>query len=411
MKNKEQQELCQLMEQFRQNRDGNVFQEVLMALFKSPLVFPQGKGAQKGDFMLAQKNDQKVLVAFTDMEEAQKGNVGDVDYATYTIEEYANVMSYVDAQGLIINIFNENSLILNKAFFVDVVIPSFKEKRIMPGLKSMATGEYIPVTKMPFSIGRSQQADLTIEDNTINEIHGLLIERGGKFYVVDRESLNGIYVNGNKVEKEQEIEFDDVIEFCDAEYAFVPLGLANRTVTNESIYGHDNYMIANAMFFLQNNIFVKEFISNNEALVSELEKEDKQETYRKFFLIALETTCKIKEKELDIKDVNTIEDQRKAILGRSLGIFNKGDYGVMKHMQEDGFVYQVDFPNALQIPGLARRIYLLQKNDGKRAAYVVRIMEEKVFLVKVGMDDSETNYGEAPETAQEELQKVLELGV
>ncbi len=411
MKNKEQQELCQSMDNFRKVQSPEAFQDVLTGLFKSPLVFPQGKGDNKGQFMLAQKENQTVLLAFSDVEEAKKGNLGDVEYTTLTIEEYAQVMAGVNANGMIINIFNESSCILNKNFFVDVVLPSFKENRIMPGLRSTATGEYIQITKMPFSIGRSEQADLTIADNTVNEFHGLLIEREGKYYVVDRDSLNGTYVNGRKVEKEQQIEFDDVIEFCDAEYEFISLGLAQRKAVTKSVYGPDINMVANAMFFLQNNIIVKEFMTNGEAFIGELSNGDTKEAYRKYFLVALETTCKIKEKELNIEESDTVIEQRNAMLGRGVTIFKKDDYGFTRIQQENGFIYQVDFPEILSIPGLARRIYLVFKENGDKAAYVVRIMQEKVFLVKVGMDDSETNCGEAPATAEEELKKVLELGV
>lgn len=411
MKNKEQQMLCEAMDEFRKNQGAKTFQTVLESLFLCPLVFPQGKGEQKGQFMLAQKEDQKVLVAFSDREEAEKGNFGDVDYTTLTIEEYAQVMSQVDAVGLGINLFHSSCCILNKRFFAEVVVPAFKEKRIMPGLKCVETGEYIPVNKMPFSIGRSPQSDLVIADNGINAQHALLIERKGSYYVVDRDSLNGVYVNGKKVEKECELEFDDVLEFSDVEYEFLPLGLAERKSPQTSAYGADLHMIANAVFFMQNNILVKEFLTNYDAFISEIEQGDTKEMYCKYFLIALETTCKVKEQEWKDVDETAREDQRKAMLGRGASFIREQAGKITKQEQENGCVYQVDFPESLYIPGLARRIYLVTAEDGNRAAFVIRIMQEKVFVVKVGMDNQETNCGEAPATAEEELDMILKIGI
>lgn len=411
MKTKEQQELCSLLDTFRETKEGKDFQNLLTGLFKCPLLLPQAKGENKGDFIIANHNQQKVLPGFTHMEAIDTEKLVNADFNAYTIEEYARILSALDVQGIILNIFDGDTCIINKDFFVNVIIPAFKENRIMPGLKYIKTGDYIPVTKMPYSIGRSKQADLTIADNTINELHGLLIEREGKYYVVDRDSVNGIYVNGNRVDKEQEIVFDDVIEFYEEEFLFVPMGLAERKDVTKSVYGNDLHMIANAMFFMQNNILVKEFIENSENFLQEIQAEDPKESYRKYFLIALETTCKIKENELKIEDPKVIEDQRKAMLGRGITIFNKNDYGITPINQGELTVYQIDFPEVLFIPGLAKRMYLVQKESGERAAYIVRIMQDKVYLVKVDMENQESNCGEAPATAEEELQKVFELGV
>lgn len=411
MKTKEQLELCRVMEKFKENQNNQAFGEIMNALFKTPLLFPQGKGDNKGQLLMAQKNDHKMLLAFTDMEEAGKGNLGDVDFVAYTIEEYSDIMAGMDVQGLLINIFVDSNCIINKDLFVNIVAPAFKENRIMPGLKSSKTGEYFPVTKMPFSIGRNPKADLVIDEETINEYHGLLIERDGKFKVVDRDSLNGIYVNGKKVEKEQELEFDDVIEFYEEEYTFVPMGIADRKAIGNSIYGNDLPMIANALFFMQNHVLVKEFMEDPKDYLEEMESEDTKEVYRKYFLMSLEAVCEMREKELKIENQEDIEDQRNAMLGRSVGIFNNQDYGFTK-IEKDGYlIYQTDFPKELFLPGLAKRIYLVQNEAKDRAAYVVRMMEDKTYLVKVDMEKKESSCGEAPETPEKELEKILELGV
>lgn len=412
MKTREQQEVCNYIEEFRQTKDGETFQKLLTGLFKCPLLLPQGKGDNKGQFLLAHQAEQSMLPAFTDMEEVQKGNMGDVDLVPYTIEEYSDIIANLDVKGIFVNMFNENNCIINKEFLVTKVIPAFKENRIMPALKSMETGEYIPVQKMPFSIGRSEQADLTIDNNAVNEFHSMLVEKEGKYYIIDRNSLNGVYVNGNKIEKEQEIEFDDVIEFYDAEYMFVPLGLADRKVVKRSIYGDDRDMIANSMFMMQTHILTKEFLDKTQDFLDDMNNNDALENYHKYFLISLETTCAVREKEAKIDNKELIEDQRKAMLGRGMGIFQNKDYGFTKVDQEDGTIYVVNFPAMLHIPGLVRRMYLWTKENGEKVVYAVRILQEnQVKLVKIGVDNKEIDCGDAPATQDEELQKVLELGI
>lgn len=412
MKNKEQQELCEFIEIFRDKKDGEAFQNLLTGLFKSPLYIPQGKGEREGQFLMAQQNDQRMMPAFTDMDETKKGNLGDVDYTPYSIEEYANIVAGIDVQGIIVNIFDKSNCIISKDFLVNMVIPAFKENRILPGLKSAKNGEYIPVHKMPFSIGRSEQADLTISDNTINELHSLLIEREGKYYVVDRESLNGVYVNGNKVDREQEIIFDDVIEFYDAEYTFVPLGIADRKPLQPTIYGDEGSMLANSMFLMQNHLLSNGFLDKPQEFIKDLEENDGKEVFRRYFLISLETTCGMREKEQKIEDAKVIEEQRKAMLAKGASIFRNSNYGFSKCEQEDGSIYIVEFPKLFHIPGLARTMYLVTKESGEQVVYMTRFAQEgQAKLIKVSQDDKETDCGDAPATLEEELQKVMELGI
>lgn len=411
MKTREQQELCLAIDEFRKEQNGDHFGKLIEALFKSPILIPQGKGERKEQFLLVHKEDKKMIPVFSDMEEVKKGSLGDVDYNFYGMEEYANIIAGIDVDGMIINIFDKNCIVA-KEFFVKVVLPAFKEHRIMPGLKCSRTGEYTQINKMPFSIGRSSQADLTIEDNTVNELHGLIIEREGQYFVVDRDSLNGIYVNGNRIEKEQKIEFDDVIEFCDAEYTFVAVGLANRQAVKPTIYGDDGAMIGNSIFLMQNKVLIDEFLKKTDAYVKELDSVEGQELFRRYYFISMETTCGMREKEQNITDEGFITEQRKAMLGRGSQILKDGDYGFTAREIDGGKMYIAKFPSMVHIPGLARAMYLMTKDSGEKAVFVSRVMPDKtVKLIKVGSDNSETDYGVAPATAEEELEQVVTIGI
>lgn len=412
MKTKEQQELCKLIEEFNENKNGDTFGQILNELFHVPLLFPVGKDDKRGKFLLAEQGEMKYFSGFSDMEEAARQEIGDIDFVAYTIEEYSKVIEKAeDVKGLIINLFNENNCVINREFFMDVVCPAFEEHRIMPGLRDEKTGEYIAITKMPFAVGRNKNADLTIEDNGINDIHALIVERDYEYYVVDKDSLNGVYVNGKQVEKggEMKIEFDDIIEFSDIEYAYVPMGIADKQTVTPSIYGDDREMIANGMYVMQNTVLVQEYLKNEEKFVPAMESESQKENFRKFFIIALDAVCGAKEQQQNITDQSVIEEQRKTMIGKGLTIFDRDDYGFSKKESEDCEIHIAQFPAYLHIPELAKRIYFVQKKDGERLIVKVQVTRDKPQLIKVSNDEQVTQLGVAPETMDEELRKVIEI--
>lgn len=411
MKTQQQQKLFALIEAFNDKKDGEGFQRLIEGMFQSPLLFPVGKGEQKGQMMVVQQKDGSMFSAFTDEEEAAKANLPMADFVPYGIEEYAKIIASSNVKGLVINMFNKKNCVINKEFFKDVVCPAFKEKNVMPGLKSLRTGEYIPITKMPFSIGRSREADLTIDEPTINEFHALLVERDNEYFVLDRNSVNGVYVNGQQLKKNEEhkIEFDDEIAFYEEEFAFVPMGIASRRQVKQSVYGDDRMMIVNGLFMMQNSILVQEFLNHTENFIEELEEVDTKKNFRKYFLIGLEMTCGMREKELNITDEKVIEEQRVMMLQKGVSIFQNGDYGCEKIERDGAKIYVFDFPKILHIPGLAKKMYLFKGEEGKKAVYAVKVEKEKTALYQVKIGEKDIECGEELEQ-KEQLDKIMELG-
>lgn len=410
MKNVQQQELCRLIDEFRENNDNETFQRLVGGLFRCPLLFPMKEQDGKPMFLMAERGDLKVFPAFTDMEEAQKSPIEGVEYKTFTLEEYSQVVAKAQADNLGINLFSETNCMIKKSFFADVICPAFAENRILPALQSCETKEYVPVFKLPFMIGRSEQADMTIADNTINELHSVIIEKDRQYYIVDRDSLNGVYVNGKQVEQgeERQIHFDDIIEFSDKEYLFVPMGLAQRE--EPSRYGEDDRtMIANGMYVMQYRVLTNEFYHNTEEFLESIT--ENQENFRGYYLMGLEMTCSIREKELNIEEPEVIERQRKRMLGKGIYIFQKGDYGVRKEESKGQQVYIAEFPELLHINELSKRMYFLINASGSKTVYAARIAEDQIRLVKMEEQGTEMDCGEAPKTPEEELSKVIELGI
>jgi S-DNA-T family DNA segregation ATPase FtsK/SpoIIIE len=56
------------------------------------------------------------------------------------------------------------------------------------------------VDRLPFTIGR-QGADLTVPDPSVSRLHATLTVEGGRFVLRDRQSTNGTFVEGERVEE------------------------------------------------------------------------------------------------------------------------------------------------------------------------------------------------------------------
>lgn len=91
-------------------------------------------------------------------------------------------------------------------------------------------GENCPLILLPnagengeWSIGRADDCDVTIEHLTVSGHHASLILQEGVWTVVDRESTNGIKVNGSR-RKKSELSDGDRLKVGQVELLFRPLG-------------------------------------------------------------------------------------------------------------------------------------------------------------------------------------------
>jgi pSer/pThr/pTyr-binding forkhead associated (FHA) protein len=62
------------------------------------------------------------------------------------------------------------------------------------------------------TIGRGQDADVTVDNNAISRQHSSLELKGGIYYLTDLYSLNGTKVNGEKIDSAVPIKKSDAIE-------------------------------------------------------------------------------------------------------------------------------------------------------------------------------------------------------
>jgi pSer/pThr/pTyr-binding forkhead associated (FHA) protein len=68
-----------------------------------------------------------------------------------------------------------------------------------------------PVTQEWIRIGRSLAADLRLDDPTVSRRHALLCRQADRVRVLDDRSLNGLFLNGERVEWHDLVDGDELI--------------------------------------------------------------------------------------------------------------------------------------------------------------------------------------------------------
>ena len=71
----------------------------------------------------------------------------------------------------------------------------------------------VAVEPVPFSIGRHAENNLLLRDTRISRNHARIILRDGDYIIEDLKSRHGVYVNGERVDRERQIHNSDRIDF------------------------------------------------------------------------------------------------------------------------------------------------------------------------------------------------------
>ena len=92
----------------------------------------------------------------------------------------------------------------------------------MPYLRHWVNGATVGVVELAeeFSIGRAGSNDLQLDDGTVSSEHAVVVRRGELFAVLDRDSTNGITLNGKRISEHTFAE-GDVITIGTHEFEFL----------------------------------------------------------------------------------------------------------------------------------------------------------------------------------------------
>ena len=58
-----------------------------------------------------------------------------------------------------------------------------------------------PLSKSEFTIGRRVENDLQVMSNSVSRYHGAIVREQGDYYLVDKGSKTGLFINNEKVER------------------------------------------------------------------------------------------------------------------------------------------------------------------------------------------------------------------
>jgi pSer/pThr/pTyr-binding forkhead associated (FHA) protein len=95
----------------------------------------------------------------------------------------------------------------------------------------------VPISREWTRIGRSLAADLRFDDATVSRRHALVVNQAEGVRVLDDRSLNGIYVNGDRVEWSALADGDEItvgrhtIYFVDTAPVAAPIAATPATTT------------------------------------------------------------------------------------------------------------------------------------------------------------------------------------
>ncbi len=85
-------------------------------------------------------------------------------------------------------------------------------------------GETVKIAKASFTIGKERRkVDFCVPDNnSVSRSHANIICKGGVYYIIDQNSTNYTFVNGNKINPNQEVKLNsgDKIKLADEEFEF-----------------------------------------------------------------------------------------------------------------------------------------------------------------------------------------------
>jgi pSer/pThr/pTyr-binding forkhead associated (FHA) protein len=70
------------------------------------------------------------------------------------------------------------------------------------------------------SLGREASNDLTVSDPYVSLKHALIVQKRGRFWILDQGSLNGTYLNKKRLEKQAVLKDNDLIEIGNTVFQF-----------------------------------------------------------------------------------------------------------------------------------------------------------------------------------------------
>src|SRR5262245_54283012 len=82
-------------------------------------------------------------------------------------------------------------------------------------LKGPNEGQIIPLDGDRFVMGRNPDCGIVIPDTGVSREHAQIVRKAGKFFIEDRQSRNGTFVNNQLINTRKALKNNDRIRICD----------------------------------------------------------------------------------------------------------------------------------------------------------------------------------------------------
>jgi serine phosphatase RsbU (regulator of sigma subunit) len=102
----------------------------------------------------------------------------------------------------------------------------------------------VPVSDGPVVIGRSGQADITIDDRSLSRRHARLYQQGEQWMIEDLGSRNGTFVNGRCLDRPTELRAGDVVGVSRSLVTVLPEGPAPVRTEETSTLGAQSVFLS-----------------------------------------------------------------------------------------------------------------------------------------------------------------------
>jgi pSer/pThr/pTyr-binding forkhead associated (FHA) protein len=96
------------------------------------------------------------------------------------------------------------------------------ELAVLEVIRGPLGGTRFPLTRAVCSIGRTEDNDIVIADESVSSSHATIMQKAGSWYVVDLRSANGTYIDGYRVAAERMLSEGSVLTIGQVKMVFLP---------------------------------------------------------------------------------------------------------------------------------------------------------------------------------------------